>query len=53
MENLNIIAKVEAFPSQGAEIFLLLSGEPAPDPSYVDRRIESALDETERRRMSG
>ena len=36
-----------------AEIFLLLSGEPAPDPLYVDRRIESALDETERRRMSG
>jgi 23S rRNA (cytidine1920-2'-O)/16S rRNA (cytidine1409-2'-O)-methyltransferase len=32
-----------------AEIFLLLSSKPAPDPPYVDRRIENALDEAERR----
>jgi len=35
-----------------AEIFLLLSGVKAPDSLYVEKRIEDALDESERRQRS-
>ena len=35
-----------------AEIFLLLSRTPALNPLYVERCIERALDETERRQRS-